>query len=79
MAFYEIKVSGNLDEYWVDWFNEMDITTELDENGHPTTGFMGFVTDQSELRGLLNKIWDLNMELLSVKKLALKCSQEDLS
>jgi len=59
MAIYQIKVSGNLDEYWVAWFNQMEITTELDENGHPTTGFTGFVTDQSELRGLLNKIWDL--------------------
>ena len=69
MAIYQIKVSGTLDEYWVAWFNQMEITTELDENGYSTTGFTGFVTDQSELRGLLNKIWDLNMELLSVKKI----------
>ena len=69
MAIYQIKVTGNLDEYWVSWFNQMKITTGYDENGVPITVLTGPVSDQSELRGLLIKIWDLNMELVSVQKM----------
>jgi hypothetical protein len=69
MAIYQIKVTGNLDQIWVSWFNRMEITKEEDQNGDPITVFSGPVSDQAELRGLLIKIWDLNLELLSVQKM----------
>ena len=68
MTIYQIKVTGYLEEFWVSWFNQMNISTEYSENGTPITILTGPVSDQSELRGLLIKIWDLNMELLSVEK-----------
>ena len=69
MAIYQIKVTGNLDQTWVSWFNQMKITTEGNQNVGPITVFTGTVSDQAELRGLLVKIWDLNLELLSVQKM----------
>ena len=69
MAIYQIKVTGNLDQTWVSWFNQMKITTEGNQNEGPITVFTGPVSDQAELRGLLVKIWDLNLELFSVQKL----------
>ena len=69
MAIYQIKVTGNLDQYLVSWFNHMKITTESNQTDGPITMFTGPVSDQAELRGLLIKIWDLNLELLSVQKL----------
>jgi hypothetical protein len=56
MAIYQIKVTGNLDQIWVSWFNRMEITKEEDQNGDPITVFSGPVSDQAELRGLLIKI-----------------------
>jgi hypothetical protein len=69
MAIYQIKVTGNLDQTWVSWFNQMKITTEDNQNEGSITVFTGPVSDQAELRGLLIKIWDLNLELLSVQKM----------
>jgi hypothetical protein len=65
---YEIKVSGDLDARWASWFNEMQITTEMMKDGNPITVFTGPVIDQVALRGLMTKIWDLNMELISVQR-----------
>ena len=69
MAIYQIMVAGNLDQTWVSWFNQMKITTEEDHNDGPITVFTGPISDQAELRGLLIKIWDLNLEVLSVQKM----------
>jgi hypothetical protein len=69
MAIYQIKVTGNLDQTWVSWFNQMKIMTESKQTDGPITVFTGPVSDQAELRGLLIKIWDLNLELLSVQKM----------
>ena len=69
MAIYQIKVTGNLDQTWVSWFNRMKITTEEDQTDGRITVLTGPVSDQAELRGLLIKIWDLNLELLSVQKM----------
>ena len=69
MAIYQIKVTGNLDQTWVSWFNQMKITTEGNQTEGPITVFTGPVSDQAQLRGLLIKIWDLNLELLSVQKM----------
>ena len=61
---YEIKVKGHLDDRWTDWFGDMVIT--LEENGN--TILTGTVVDQAALHGLLRKIRDLGLSLLSVNQ-----------
>ncbi|MBL8116057.1 MAG: hypothetical protein JNJ78_00895 [Anaerolineae bacterium] len=60
--YYEIRIKRHLDERWSDWFEGMTIT--LADNGE--TLLTGPVADQSALYGLLKKVRDLGMELLSV-------------
>ena len=58
---YEIKVRGQLDEKWSESFGGMAITSEGD-----ITTLTGPVVDQAALRGMLSKIWDLNLTLISI-------------
>jgi hypothetical protein len=60
---YEIKVQGALDGSWSDWFNGMAI---IYADG--ITTLTGAVSDQSILRGMLTKIWDLNLTLISINQ-----------
>ena len=60
---WEIKVQGALDPQWAEWFNGMAVTFD----GSLTT-LTGPVVDQAELRGILNKMWDLNLALVEVKR-----------
>lgn len=59
---YEIRVRGNLEEEWGDWFDGMSIRQM--ENGDST--LIGPVIDQPALFGLLFKVNSLNLILLSV-------------
>jgi hypothetical protein len=59
--FFEIKVKEHLDNSWEELFEGMNITS----NGKSTT-ISGFVTDQSALHGLLNKVRDWGLTLISV-------------
>ena len=65
-ATYQIKVEGKLDQSWSDWFSGLTITVE--GQGPASTTITGAV-DQSTLRGILTKIWDLNLTLISVTRL----------
>lgn len=60
---YQIKVQGRLDEGWSDWFAGLTVTFESG-----VTTLTGPVADQSALRGILTRIWDLNLTLLSVTR-----------
>jgi hypothetical protein len=60
---YEIQVLGILDESWSGWFGGMMITVEKD-----VTTMSGSVPDQTALRGILDRIWDLNLALISVRR-----------
>ncbi len=59
---YQIRVRGHLNHQWMDWFDGLTITLEADGD----TLLTGPVVDQSALYGLLKKIRDLGMPLLSV-------------
>jgi hypothetical protein len=60
---YEIRVRGVLDERWSSWFDGMQISAN--ESGDTTIS--GPVADQPALHGLLNKIRDLGLQLISVR------------
>lgn len=62
---YEIKVKGYLDSHWSEWFG--GLTMAYDKSGHTTLS--GPVADQAALHGLLNKIGDMNLPLISVKRI----------
>jgi hypothetical protein len=59
---YEIRIKGHLDKQWADWFGGLTVT--LKEDGD--TLLTGPVIDQAALYGLLRKVSDLGMPLLSV-------------
>ena len=59
---YQIRIQGQLDPQWTDWFGGMAVT--LDENGD--TLLTGPVVDQAALHGVLRKVRDLGIALVSV-------------
>lgn len=62
---YEIVLQGQLDEYLVDWFGDLSITYD----GCGLTTLSGYIADQSALHGVLNQIRDLNLFLVSLRRL----------
>ncbi len=65
---YEIKTKGHLDEQWSSWFEGLAIATGFAEDGTPITTFTGPLVDQAALHGVLGKIRDINMPLISVNQ-----------
>ena len=60
---YEIRVAGNLPPHWMDWFEGLTIIPDDNE-----TRLIGPVADQAALFGLLKKVRDLGLSLLSVNQ-----------
>ena len=61
---YQIRIKGHLGRQWTEWFGGLTIT--LEDNGD--TLITGLVVDQAALHGLLRKVRDLGVPLLSVNR-----------
>ena len=61
---YQMRVKGHLETEWAEWFDGLTIVNE--PNGEAT--LTGPVRDQAALNGLLNKVFGLNLELISVMR-----------
>ena len=73
---YEIRIAGHLDNKWSDWLGGMEIIH--DEAGY--TQLAGTIADQAALYGLLAKIRDLGLNLVSLNpaEIMLKSEEENL-
>ena len=67
-AHFCIRVQAQLDPGWSDWFDGMSITADTCK-GQAVTVLDGAVSDQAALRGILSRLWDLNLVVLSVERL----------
>jgi hypothetical protein len=65
-ATYQIRVQGRLDERWAQWFDGMSIAVEPAKDGSTLTVLTGSVADQAALYGLINRMRDLGLPLISV-------------
>jgi hypothetical protein len=63
---YQIRVQGRLDKRRLDWFEGMTMGIEKASDDTLITTLTGPVADQARLRGILSKLWDLNLTLISV-------------
>lgn len=62
--YYEIKIKGHLDQHWSEWFADLKLT-HLEGD---ITLLSGSLADQAAIYGLLERIRDLNLTLLSVER-----------
>ena len=63
---YQIRIRGHLGQPWMDWFEGLTILLEEDGN----TLLTGPIVDQAALHGLLKKVRDLGLPLLSINSVA---------
>lgn len=64
-AHYEIRVKGHMSPSWSEWLNGLELAHDADGN----TTLSGVVSDQAALHGLLAKIRDLGLTLITVERL----------
>jgi hypothetical protein len=63
---YRIEIEGGLKAGWMVWLNGMATNIQPHPSNPGHTTITARVPDQAALRGLLNKIWDLNLTVISV-------------
>ena len=68
-GYYQITVVGKIDPSWSEWMENMQLISHKDANGMYLTTLSGALKDQAALRGLLNRLWDLNLVLHSIHQL----------
>jgi hypothetical protein len=65
-VFYEIQIEARLDGHWSAWFDDLALSHGADN----TTFLCGPLADQAALHGLLGKVRDLGLALVSVRRIA---------
>jgi hypothetical protein len=63
---YRVELVGRLDQDWSDWFDGLVAAFERIDQDRPLTRLTTAPLDQAALRGLLCRIWDLNLVLISL-------------
>jgi len=64
-----ITVKGKVDPSWSEWFGGMALGSCADVHGAPVTTLTGVIADQAALRGILTRLWDLNLTVISVESI----------
>ena len=67
--FYQLTVEGKLDPSWSEWLNGLQMNSHKEADGLLITVLSGPFCDQPALRGLMNRLWDLNLVLRSVQQI----------
>lgn len=68
-AWYQITVEGRFDPSWSEWLGGPSIASDEDPDGTAVTFLTCGIADQAALRGLLNRMWDLNLVVISLVRL----------
>lgn len=68
---YQIEIQGYLDPSWSEWFNGFKMVSHQELTGASTTTLTGIIADQPALRGILGKLWDLNLSIISIYRIEL--------
>ena len=66
--YYQITVEGKIDANWSDWLGSMQLVSWQESEGRQMTTLSGVLADQAALRGLLIRLWDLNLILHSLQQ-----------
>jgi hypothetical protein len=64
--YYDILIKGHLDDSWVVWFEGMTLCNRFDQAGQPIACISGAIRDQAALYGMLCRLRDLGLALISV-------------
>jgi hypothetical protein len=75
-AAYCIQVQGHVGEDWADWFDGLAIVVDKPTDGPLVTTLTGTVADQAALQGLLSKLYNLGLPLVSVQHIGKNGTQE---
>ena len=75
-AVYEIKVQGKLDRSWESCLDNLIVNYTGNCDRAPSTVLIGRVADQAALRGVLCKLWDLNLTLISIRRIEMNGQNE---
>ena len=65
---YEIKIHGQLDDSWLDWFGEAKVHAEISVDKSQITTFSNIVMDQAGLVGLIRRLHGLGIVLISIRR-----------
>ena len=65
-ATYQIKIPGRMDESWVEWAKNIEISIETDDDGEEVTTLIS-IMDQAALIGILRRLYSLGLPLILVK------------
>jgi hypothetical protein len=63
-----VTIDGKIDISWSDWLGGLEIVLRKEADGRFVTTLSGVLADQAALRGLLNRLWDMNLVLRSFQQ-----------